>query len=80
MKNIFMAIVEKSRRIDRLEMPKCFEAAVDPHPVLRIRLFLARERMKVRVVDGVIFPVLASTKNSPRAKFTNIARNTASRP
>ena len=43
MKNIFVAIVEKSRRIDRLEMTKRFDTAFDPHLALRVRLSLARE-------------------------------------
>ena len=38
MKNIFVAIVEKSRRIDRLEMAKRFDTAFDPHLALRVRL------------------------------------------
>ena len=47
--NIFVAIVEKSRRIDRLEMTNRFDTAFDPHLALRVRLSLARERMEVRV-------------------------------
>jgi hypothetical protein len=31
-------------------MPECFEAAFNPHPALRGRLSLARERIEVRVV------------------------------
>jgi hypothetical protein len=49
MKNIFMTIVQKSWRIDRLEMAERFEAAFDPHPALRVRLSLTRERIEVRV-------------------------------
>src|SRR5262245_62901993 len=49
MKNVFMAIVKKSRRIDRLEMAKCLGIAFDPHPSLCVRLSLARERIEVRV-------------------------------
>src|SRR5262249_36264470 len=49
MKNVFMTIIEKSRRIDRLEMTKSLEATFDLHPALRVRLSLVRERIKVRV-------------------------------
>ena len=46
MKNVFVAIIEKSRRIDRLEMAKRdLVAAFDPHLALRVRLSLARERL-----------------------------------
>ena len=38
MKNIFVAVIEKPRRIDRFEMPECFEATFDPHPALRVRV------------------------------------------
>jgi hypothetical protein len=54
MKNVFVAIIEESRRIYRLEVAKRFGAAFDPHPALRVRLSLARERIKVRVaIDGL---------------------------
>src|SRR6266436_4251218 len=49
MKNIFVAIVEKSRRIDRLEMAERLGIAFHPHPALCVRLSLARERIEVRV-------------------------------
>jgi hypothetical protein len=55
MKNVFMAVVEKSRRIDRLEMTKGFEATFDPHPALRVWVGIATgrsaERIEVRVAS-----------------------------
>ena len=53
MKNIFVAIVEKSRRIDRLEMTKRFDTAFDLTRRFRVRVGIATgrsaERIEVRV-------------------------------
>ena len=61
MKNIFVAIVEKSRRIDRLEMTKRFDTAFDPHLALRVRVGIATgrslQRMEVRVDRDGFDPV-----------------------
>ena len=50
MKNIFVAIVEKSRRIDRLEMTKRFDTAFDPHLALRVRVGIATGRSAERMM------------------------------
>ena len=59
MKNVFVAIVQKSLRIDRLEMAKRFDSAFDPHLALRVRAGIATwrsaERIKVRVERGGSF-------------------------
>ena len=49
MKNVFVAIVQKPLRTDRLEMAERFYRGLDPHLALRVRLSLARERIEVRV-------------------------------
>src|SRR5438093_13622889 len=53
MKNIFVAIVKKARRIDWFEMAVCFDSAVDPHLALRVWVEIATgrsaERIEVRV-------------------------------
>ena len=59
MKNIFVAIVEKSRRIDRLEMTKRFDAAFDPHPALRVRVGIATGRSAERI-EGRTATMIAS--------------------
>src|SRR5215472_5274493 len=52
-KNIFVAVVEKSFGIDRLKMAKRFDTVFDPHPALRVGVGNATgrsaERIEVRV-------------------------------
>src|SRR5205823_1524466 len=49
MKNIFVTIVQEALRADRLEMTEGNRIGLHPHPALRVRLSLARERIEVRV-------------------------------
>src|SRR5436309_14191729 len=53
MKNIFVAIVKETWRIDWFEMAVCFDSAVDSHLALRVRVGIATgrsaERIEVRV-------------------------------
>src|SRR5437762_3698645 len=49
MKNIFVTIVEEAFGANRFEMSEGNRIGLHPHPALRVRLSLARERMKVRV-------------------------------
>ena len=48
-KDILVAIVKKPLRIDWLEMTKRFDRCFDPHLAHRVRLSLARARIKVSV-------------------------------
>ena len=61
MENVFVAVVEKSRRIDRLEMAKRLGAAFDPYPALRVWVGIATgrsvERIEVRVERDGFDPV-----------------------
>ena len=59
MKNIFVAVIDKPGRIDRLEMAERFDITFDPHLAPRIRVGIATgrsaERIKVRVGSGGSF-------------------------
>jgi hypothetical protein len=58
-KNVFVAIVQKSLGIDGFKMTERFDAAFDPHLALRVRVGIATgrsaERMEVRVGRGRSF-------------------------
>src|SRR4030095_5247591 len=53
--NVFVAIIQKPRRIDRLEMTERFKPVFNPHLALRVRLSLARERIEGRGGGGGSF-------------------------
>src|SRR5919109_1940694 len=52
-KNVFVAIVEKSFGIDRLKVAECFGVSFNPHLALRVRAGIATgrsaERIEVRI-------------------------------
>ena len=49
MKNVFMAIVQKSLGVDGLEMAERFDIVFHSRPALRVPLSLTKERIEVRV-------------------------------
>ena len=69
MENVFMAIVEESRRIDRLEMAEGLEAGFNPHPALRVRVGIATgrsgERIAVRAARVFFFDRVDRNRLNP---------------